>query len=75
MLVLFQSKAFLGRLFSYLSDLSKRLGFNSTYHPRSRQEYNLISFLMAYKNELVLPSKEEWEKLVHKENMEYEVCK
>ena len=30
---------------------------------------------MAYKNELVFPSKREWKKLVHKEIMEYEIKK
>ena len=72
---LISKQIFVGRLFSYLSDPSKqRLGLIPDTI-RILEKYNLISYLMAYKNELIFPSKREWKKLVHKEIMEYEMQK
>ena len=72
---LISKQIFVGRFFSYLSDPSKqRLGLMPKII-RILEKYNLISYLMAYKNKLVFPSKGEWKKLVHKEIMEYEIKK
>ena len=66
--LLISKQIFVGRLFSHLSDPSKqRLGLIPDII-RILEKYNLISYLMAYENELIFPSNREWKKLVHKDH-------